>query len=160
MAYLDTKFECTYCHQRFRTRRQLRYHVDEAHPWVPKRCDEEGCDSTEVFENSMKYNLHKTKQHTVRFSTRCLFPRCTSSSAYNTQEGYSAHLSRSHGLPTAAGKRPYYPATKEHTVNVLLPCRCHLEGCITTVIFKDAWEFKERVIGTHNHTTDQANKLR
>lgn len=104
MASLDTKFECTYCHQRFKTRRQLRYHVDEAHLWVPKRCDGEVCDSTEVFENSMKFNPHKTKQHTVRFSTRCLFPRCTSSSAYNSQQGYSAHLSRNHGLPTAAEK--------------------------------------------------------
>ena len=80
-ASLETKFECTHCHQRFKTRRQLRYHFDVTHLRVAKRCDEEGCNSTEVFANSVAFNCHKTKQHTERFPTRCVFPQCTSSSA-------------------------------------------------------------------------------
>ena len=53
-----------------------------------------------------------------------------------------------------------FPAKKESIVKVWVPIRCHLGGCTTSIIFKDAWEFKRHAVGAHNDTVDQATELR
>jgi hypothetical protein len=119
----------------FPTQNSLDTHLKNVHnSWVPFGCDEEDCDSTEIFQNRGAFVMHRQNFHSDWFPRQCPVPECPERKTFEKRNAFVGHLTKMHPqqkeefMPskTKKRKRKSLPQTTNWTTT-----RCLYPGCVS-----------------------------
>jgi hypothetical protein len=134
-------FACTFeaCDSTFPDQTGLNVHLQYVHgTWIPIGCDEEGCNSLEIFQTRGAHMQHRQNFHSDWSARKCPVPTCPVTKTFEKRNAFIQHLKDNHPdrkdelMPAKTKKRKR--ASLPETVN-WIASECLYPGCPSQYLY-------------------------